>query len=83
MMDLYLTDPLLDKVSNGSCFEYILHDDFHFLGSCLCVPESSLCLCIICEFHVDGHVGRNCTLHLAATFSFWLMLRRDVECFME
>lgn len=81
--DLYPSDvffgKLWDDAVAGLSSEYFVLDGFLFRGIRLCIPESSLRLQIIKELHGEGHVGRDCTLHLVTSSYFWPSLRRDVE----
>ena len=63
--------------------EYIIHDGFLFHGVWLCIPDCSLRLQLLTELHREGHVGRDRTLQLISSSSFWPSLRRDVEKFVE
>ena len=85
--DLYPTDPFFGPIflaaTNGSSSEYTLHEGFLFLGTRLCILESSLRLQLITEHHCEGHIGRDRTLHLVSTSYFWPHMRRDVERFVE
>lgn len=85
--ELYPSGPffsrILEDVRGGTNFKYVMHDDFLFLGSCLCVPDCSLRLQIIKELHGEGHVGRDRTLTLVSTSYFWPTLRRDVDRYVE
>lgn len=84
--DLYPTDPFFGKVWTdallGNSDEYVLVDGFLFCGNQICIPEGSLHLHVIRELQSEGHIGRDHTLQLVASFYFWPFLRRDVERFI-
>ena len=84
--DLYPLDPFFSKIWNdlqlNRSSEYVIVDGFLFRGNKLCIPESSLRLQVIREFHNEGHVGRDRTLQLVTSSYFWPSLRRDVERFI-
>lgn len=85
--DLYESYPffasVLRDVQSKAPTEFSLHDGFLFKGVQFCIPDCSLRLRIIEELHLEGHVGRDRTLHLFATSYFWPSLQRDVERFVE
>lgn len=86
LAELYPSDPyfarILSDVQEGKSTKFVVHDDFLFLGTRLCIPECSLRLQIIKDLHSEGHVGRDRTLHLVTDSYFWPTLRRDVERFV-
>lgn len=81
--DMYPTDSFFGKfwidAVEGRCSDYFVLEGFLFRGIQLCIPECSLGLQIIKEFHSEGHVGRDRTLQLVTHSYFWPSLRRDVE----
>lgn len=81
--DMYPTDSFFGKfwidAVEGRCSDYFVLEGFLFRGIQLCIPECSLRLQIIKEFHSEGHVGRDRTLQLVTHSYFWPSLRRDVE----
>lgn len=85
--NMYPTDPFFGRIfceaECGSTGDYTIHEGFLFKGICLCVPECSLGLQIICELHNEGHVGRDQTLQLVSSSYFLSTLRRDVERYVE
>lgn len=74
---------MYDAALDGYSAEYVIHDWFLFRGTQLCIPDCSLRLQLNSELHLEGHVGRDRTLHLVSSSYFWPLLRPDVERFVE
>lgn len=85
--DLYIMDPffasIFRDVQLGSRSDFVLHEGFFFKDNRLCVPDCSLRLRIVQEFHAEGHVGSDRMLQLVSSSYFWPTVRRDVERFVE
>lgn len=85
-MDLYASDsyfgPILRRVKEGELFGFVCVDGLLFKGTRLCMPDCSLQLKLVEEWHCMRHVGRDRSLELVQQSYFWPTLRRDVENFV-
>nr|GEV61662.1 putative reverse transcriptase domain-containing protein [Tanacetum cinerariifolium] len=85
--DMVTVDPyflvVLQVVQSGDKTDFVLHDGFLFKGNQLCIPDSSLRLKIIKEFHSEGHVGRDRTLQLVQASYFWPTMRKEVDRYVK
>lgn len=63
----------------GTRSEFVLHDDYIFQGTCLCIPQGSLRQ----KIHEEGHVGRDRMVQLVMDAYFWPSLGCDVSRFFE
>ena len=76
--DLLDIDPYFSSIMTvvwiGERTDFLLHDGFLFKGNQLCVPDCSLRLWIIKEFHGEGG-----TLQLVRKSYFWPTMRKEVE----
>jgi hypothetical protein len=85
--DMYAADPsfgkIIQEVTDGHCFDFILHDGYLFRGLQLCIPDCSLRQQIISELHNEGHFRRDKTLALISSDYYWPKLTSDVAHFVE
>lgn len=86
-VSLYADDPyfgpIYHSVLQGPHSSFLLEDGYVFRGVQLCIPDCSLRLKLIEEFHGEGHVGRDRTLALISASFFWPTMRREVEKFVS
>lgn len=74
--------PIFHRLMQGPHHPFLLEDGY-VLGVQLCIPDCSLRLKLIKEFHGEGHVGRDHTLALISTSFYWPSMRREVEKFIS
>ncbi|KAL6521196.1 hypothetical protein OROGR_017765 [Orobanche gracilis] len=61
----------------GDPSDFMLLDGSLFKGTCLHIPDTSLCLQLISELHGACHVGHDRSIELVQRSYFWATLRRD------
>ena len=86
----YAKDPdfkeIYQKCKEGRYEDYLLHDDFLFKKTCLCIPRYSFREYVIKELHcgrLGGHLNKDKTLLLVKEKYFWPNLYRYVAQFVK
>nr|GEW11078.1 putative reverse transcriptase domain-containing protein [Tanacetum cinerariifolium] len=85
--DMVSVDPyflvVLQGLQSREKTDFVLHDGFLFKENQLCIPDLSLHLQIIKEFHSEGHVGRDHTLQLVQASYFWPTMMKEVDRYVK